>query len=474
VAGLTVRLVGPDDGPSVPVRIEPEDFHATAQSFVTGSSTLNQALYTLFRVLDGFRGPAGIDQAAKQFDASYRPAVATLVDGMNRAVSLLSDIGVGIDVSARNHWNADSAAVPGGGQPPPFSPVDPGLVLPQHLSAPSLVGSVTEVLPPPLDQKVPMGHTDDLRTVAGAFDACRDTITNLSTDLHNDLEELFANNSSADLDALNAFWDRVGGNADTAILTALDRGCDDIANAIYQFADWIDDTQNQIIDAIGNVLKDALIGMIGAIALGMISDGIGAIAGIAKLLDDAGEGAALVAAVEGVLAVAGGRLVAIGAVAGGAVGAMTAAINGAPDPNIGSSDPQSVTDAQAQASAKDLADSAATPQDVGAARELKVAELTDGYVPSGAPGTPGRLIVRPGVGKTDVDVIGGDGSYIQVGGPAKGLNLAKFGQKLSILKWKAAQDSVAAQVYMEEGTPDNVLALARRILGPDNVHTFTR
>src|SRR5436305_1869879 len=100
---------GPDGGPLAPVRIEPQDFHTVAQSFVDASGTLYQVLPTLFRVLDGFRGPAGIDEAAKHFDASYRPAVGTLVDGVNRAVNLLGDIGVGIDTSARNHWNADTA-----------------------------------------------------------------------------------------------------------------------------------------------------------------------------------------------------------------------------------------------------------------------------------------------------------------------------------------------------------------------------
>jgi hypothetical protein len=44
---------------------------------------------------------------------------------------------------------------------------------------------------------------------------------------------------------------------------------------------------------------DAALGMIGAILLGMISDGLGAIAGIGKILDDASQGAALVAAVDG-------------------------------------------------------------------------------------------------------------------------------------------------------------------------------
>src|SRR5207302_10152332 len=139
----------------------------------------------------------------------------------------------------------------------------------------------------------------------------------------------------------------------------------------------------------------------------------------------------------------------------------------------GRTNPRSGTDGQEQAAAKDVADRGAAPADVGAARELEVAELTDGTIPSGAPGTPGRLVTRPGVGKTDIDVIGGDGSYIQVGGPAKAFKPADFGRHLSILKWKAQQDGVGAQAWFEEGTPENVLKIARRMLGPENVHIFT-
>lgn len=111
---------------------------------------------------------------------------------------------------------------------------------------------------------------------------------------------------------------------------------------------------------------------------------------------------------------------------------------------------------------------------VGASREKKVAELTNGTIPSGAPGKPGLEVTRPNVGRTDVDVIGGDGSYIAVGGPAKARNLAKFGDKTHILKWAAEQNGVRAQMYLEEGTPESALNLARKILGNANVHTFTR
>ena len=47
---------------------------------------------------------------------------------------------------------------------------------------------------------------------------------------------------------------------------------------------------------------------------------------------------------------------------------------------------------------------------VGAAREERVAELTNGRIPSGAPGKMGMKITQPGVGSSDVDVIGSDGS----------------------------------------------------------------
>lgn len=111
---------------------------------------------------------------------------------------------------------------------------------------------------------------------------------------------------------------------------------------------------------------------------------------------------------------------------------------------------------------------------VGSSREKKVAELTDGTIPSGAPGKPGLKVTQPNAGTTDVDVIGGDGSYIAVGGPAKTRDLARFGQKTHILKWAADQQGVRAQMYLEEGTPEPALKLARKILGDENVHTFIR
>jgi hypothetical protein len=108
---------------------------------------------------------------------------------------------------------------------------------------------------------------------------------------------------------------------------------------------------------------------------------------------------------------------------------------------------------------------AATSASIGAAREADVAQLTGGQVAR-------EPIVEPGVGRSEIDVIAGNGDYIQVGGPAKAMKLAELGHDLRVLKYAADQNGVAAKAYFVEGTPDSVLSVARRILGADNVITF--
>jgi hypothetical protein len=110
---------------------------------------------------------------------------------------------------------------------------------------------------------------------------------------------------------------------------------------------------------------------------------------------------------------------------------------------------------------------------VGPARERAVAALTGGKV-IGEPGKPGLIIKRPGVGTTDVDVIGPKGELIAVGGPAKAKNVRKLGDKLRILKWAADQRGVRAIAYFEVGTPLSAIEEAMKVLGAKNVIMFTR
>ncbi|HEX3785324.1 MAG TPA: hypothetical protein VHX38_37210 [Pseudonocardiaceae bacterium] len=106
------------------------------------------------------------------------------------------------------------------------------------------------------------------------------------------------------------------------------------------------------------MLKDATLGILGAIALGALTDGFGDIAALGDLFASLGDGAAaarFVGAIEGAVSAASPQLAAVGAVAGGAVGAMTAAIDNTPNPNVSSTQTQAVTDAQEEDAAADLA-----------------------------------------------------------------------------------------------------------------------
>jgi hypothetical protein len=110
-------------------------------------------------------------------------------------------------------------------------------------------------------------------------------------------------------------------------------------------------------------------------------------------------------------------------------------------------------------------------QRIGAEREQRVAELTGGTVIGPGP-NPGLLIKHPAHGTTDVDVIGPDGTFIAVGGPAKAHNPSKFTKNLLTLQWAAQQQGVAAEVALTRDTPPAVVEEAQRILGPDNVFLF--
>ncbi len=79
-----------------------------------------------------------------------------------------------------------------------------------------------------------------------------------------------------------------------------------------------------------------------------------------------------------------------------------------------------------------------------------------------------------GVGSTDIDVIGPEGNLIMVGGPAKAGNLSALGRVTQIYKGLAAERDVAAQAYLEEGTPQVVFDFLEKRLGKGNVSWFPK
>jgi hypothetical protein len=103
-------------------------------------------------------------------------------------------------------------------------------------------------------------------------------------------------------------------------------------------------------------------------------------------------------------------------------------------------------------------------------RELKVADITGGTV-IGAPGGVG-LEISTWLGTTDVDVVGPDGTFIAVGGPAKMNDLSGTAERLLRLQAAAREQGVRAEAWFTADTPRRVIEKAWSILGFENVHTF--
>lgn len=381
-----------DDAPAKPVRVTPEEFHRVAQQF----SDAGGAESGVFRIRDNLwaglapaAGWAGVDDAALTFGEQFSAAFDQLYTGFDRAGQVLGDVASGIDISARNHWRADQAATPDGATDPPWPPISPPLILSTPQRPFPMTGNATVGGLGALQRKIPLGDPEKLFAASRAFTEARDVLDAQTSALHSALQNLFANNASEDLDALDEFWHRIGGITNQqAILTALRESCDDLARALSDFAAWIVDTQNQIVAAIESILKEILLGILLALALAAISGGLGGLAEVLAIATGAGKGAEIAIAVDTVLTAvnATGRLAAIGGAVGGVVGIMQVAIENTPTPNLSGGNNPKVTDEQITTEATSIADQAGGPAEVpGSAGGGEVP------TPHGRPGTVNDL-----------------------------------------------------------------------------------
>jgi RHS repeat-associated protein len=99
---------------------------------------------------------------------------------------------------------------------------------------------------------------------------------------------------------------------------------------------------------------------------------------------------------------------------------------------------------------------------VGASRVAQVlSELGDDVV------AVGLKVITP-YGNTDIDVVTKSGQYIEVGGPAKGLKLAQFGQQLQRVAWYAGEQGGTAIFRYAQGTSEAAIKLAEKYFGAGN------
>ena len=100
--------------------------------------------------------------------------------------------------------------------------------------------------------------------------------------------------------------------------------------------------------------------------------------------------------------------------------------------------------------------------DVGKARVDAVAEATNAQAVE-------QTFEVPGYGQVQVDVVAGDGTPIEVGGPSKGFSPSDFGNQMRRLRGYADSIGKPGQFWYDIGTPQNILDIAANWLDPVNV-----
>ncbi len=346
----TMVVRGPDGGPAVPVNLYPTDFHAVAQQFVDSQDDLERIREDLLNGLNAASGAAGACDGAQQYQDGWAAAMDNIInDGFHTAFDLLGAIGKGIDVSALNHWTADQDSVPGQtSNPPLWSSVAPH-PWPFNTDFAILTGDAPWWMPGFLEKYVPTTDTGKLDRAAEACRKAASAIRDLASGLHSRLQGLLGNNSSADIDELEQFWQRAAGPQ--SILTGLPQALDDVADSLVDFRIWNDDTQQAIKDKIKTVVDS--LGVVGLVLVigSILTDGgldaiIAAVVETLELFSVDAEGT-LAAPIIEVATIAGTALVITGgavAIAKGVEPAIHAAMSGTPSPDVEGVDATKISD----------------------------------------------------------------------------------------------------------------------------------
>jgi hypothetical protein len=329
-----------DDGgaPQGVIDVTPEDFHAVALALADGQERLHRIRLNLFAALEGNAGAGGAGDGAEAFERGFQNAMHTVVAAFFRGYDVLGSVAAGIDQAGLNHWDADNRSHP----QPDSAPWTP-LVPPKAGGSPawpSLLGPEEWWLPHEVARFVPNADTGKLTNVQTAFEQAGAAVQALAADLKSRMFALVDNNDSADIDALNDFWDRLAGGHDSAIFFVLPQFLEKLSTAFADFRVWVVDTRERINDSMRDVVDGAGLGLAVAGIVSILTEGaFDILAGAAELLgiDVIGLLAGPIAEISaGAVVVLEGAEV-LGAVAGG-VTAMAMAVENTPEPNIEQAD----------------------------------------------------------------------------------------------------------------------------------------
>lgn len=268
------------------VVVTPATVQHAAGNFGTGQADLADAWMRLQGVLESSGGMAGNDKAANAFNTRYRPAVAVACKAFDKVITTLGGTSLGLTATANNyvradhHSRADHPAVP----PNLFSPAQ---VYPAMSTAPppSVIGAAdggmlfgweafyTKLLA----GYWPAAHPDKLRSAAKAWHTTATEVDKVAGWLDWTINGLTDVNEGAAFTAISGFWAKVHKPADAhTVLGGLSLICTALGNSCDQFATLTDKVRNQMINRVGQVEAETVIG-VGTAAI--VGRALGAILG---------------------------------------------------------------------------------------------------------------------------------------------------------------------------------------------------
>lgn len=258
------------------IRITPESLYECAKKFARGADGIAGTRESLARSLGGtVGGMAGNDQTGKHWAASFDKALHALFGTLGAVVTSINGMGQGLTQAANNVLAADHRSSVGQnhGQPMAYpmpagsytGQADPGI--------PSAAGTGSPSWPSPLD-KIPNGHQDRLRAVAGDLRNAATALQDSGLSLESAISQVTDSNSAASVDAMNGYfaliWSPSAGRKPGPLYAAYE-ACLKLAKACDDYAAQIDKAHHDVEMAIPHAMEGWKGWLAGAVAIGGIA-----------------------------------------------------------------------------------------------------------------------------------------------------------------------------------------------------------
>lgn len=262
-------------------------FDTASEAFVGGNQTAAEQYAVLTRALAGYGAMAGTDSSSSEFAASYDAAAGEAVRALADLVAAYASLGRITDAALTNHRVANARSVIGGAQVYEGGPMrSAGCVTVLPATPPTALGGDLPALPSKVGWILdhvqgavyPDADTDQLRAAAGTWRGAAAALDQLVV--------------CCDY-AVRGLWDERSPEVPLAVaathdLRATVRGVAEqyaaLAAACDSYADHVEETRAQVLHLAEWLLEQVVEGVVISAAIGLITGGAGAAAGMSAVI----------------------------------------------------------------------------------------------------------------------------------------------------------------------------------------------